>query len=307
MASRNNIIVLIEKCLQKVIAQEDIENNVNLINENIKDLGLDVSVREFLFYLIRKIKSLSESKSYLSNYPFTETNNSHLQRYQEELKKNAEDIIRKLTDEINKIISELEIKDFNLIIKNTFNQINDYTYKTIQIIELLLSENLLVGINPDLNNFKAKNKTELKNKEELKKSLEEFKKDTKEIKLISDINNEESTKLKVIDENQKLNQKCEEIKDEDENLKNSCHQIKNEIVQMKNYNEKADNKIEEINTENKQIKNGEQNMEDRILIMEKQIKELYNMYQENENNRKRRNFVLYIMKNEVEELKKEKM
>ena len=41
--------------------------------------------------------------------------------------------------------------------------------------------------------------------------------------------------------------------------------------------------------------------------MEKQIKELYNMYQENENNNKRRNFALYIMKNEVEELKKETM
>jgi methyl-accepting chemotaxis protein len=315
MTSRKNIIDLIEKCLQKVIAQEDIENNVNLINKNIKDLELDVSVREFLLYLIKTIKSLSESKSNFSKYPFTEIKNSPHQRYQEESKKNIEDIIRKLTDEINKIISAHEIKDFELIIKNTFNQITDYRNKNKQIIELLLSEiknieilkseNLLVGINPDLNNFKVKYKTELNNKEEIKKSYEKLKKDTKEIKLISDINSEKSTKLKkdnilISGENQKLNQKCEEINDEYENLKNSIQQIKDEIVQMKNYNDKADNKIEKIITENKQIKSSIQNME-------KQINELYNMNQENEYNNKRMNIDIYILQREIEELKKEKM
>ena len=316
MTSRNNIIALIEKCLQKVIAQEDIENNVNLINENIKDLELDVPVREFLLYLIKTIKSLSESKSNFSNYPFTETNNSHLLKYQEESKKNTEDIIRKLTDEINKIISENEIKDFELIIKNTFNLITEYMNKKSQINELLFSKYIKKSIeilksenyNPDLNNFKVKNKTELKNKEGIKKSNEELKNDMKEIKLLSDINSEKITKLKkdnniIVDENQKY----EEINDEHENLKNSIQQIKNEIVQTKNYIEKIDNKTEKIITEIEQIKSDQQKIGERILNMEKQINELYNIFQENEYNNQLQNFYIYNLQREVEELKKERL
>ena len=130
----------------------------------------------------------------------------------------------------------------------------------------------------------------------------------KEIKLLSDINSEKITKLKkdnniIVDENQKY----EEINDEHENLKNSIQQIKNEIVQTKNYIEKIDNKTEKIITEIEQIKSDQQKIGERILNMEKQINELYNIFQENEYNNQLQNFYIYNLQREVEELKKERL
>ena len=175
---------------------------------------------------------------------------------------------------------------------NKKSQINELLFSKYikKSIEILKSENY----NPDLNNFKVKYKTELKNKEGIKKSNEELKNDMKEIKLLSDINSEKITKLKkdnniIVDENQKY----EEINDEHENLKNSIQQIKNEIVQTKNYIEKIDNKTEKIITEIEQIKSDQQKIGERILNMEKQINELYIIFQENEYNNQLQNFYIY--------------
>jgi len=139
----------------------------------------------------------------LFNLSSTEENNSLHKNYIEKLKQNTEDTIKKLINEINKIISVVEIKDLGLILNNTINQLTGYILKMKEIIELLLSENnkkshlilkwgkLVVEVNEELKIFKIKYDTEIENNKKLKKSNDELKADMKDMKLKSLINRAE--------------------------------------------------------------------------------------------------------------------
>ena len=311
MTSISNTIIFIEKHLQNVLNQEDIEKNILVINESINNLKLDVPIREFLVRLIKLIKLLSESKANFPNYPLTEENNSLHKNSIEELKQNTEVTIKKLNDEINKIISVVEIKDFGLILNNTINQLTAYIYKMKEIIELLLSENnkkshqilkwenLVVEVNEELKTFKIKYDTEIENNKKLKKSNDELKSDMKDMKLKSLINKVEIKTIKkdnilINDEIKKAKHQIDQINDENDKLKNENQKMINEIILLKNHNERSDNKFNQIFAENKI-------MENKILLMEKHINELKTNFIQ------QKNIDNYYHQKELEEVKKQKL
>lgn len=301
MISKNKTIVLIEKYLQNIIDQENTEENINLIDKNIKELITDIPVREFAIRLIRIIKSLSEAKQSFSHYAFTELNSSLEQNYVENLQKSTENTIIELTNEIKKITNSNDIKEFENVIHKLISKITEYMQEMNRIIGILFSENkkkcsetlkwenLVVEINNELQNLKLKFEIESENKNKLEKSNEELNKSNKDL-----IDFVKQIQLKSNKEN-------EELRNIVKQMELKVNKNKEEIKKLKQDNfiivDEAGKSREECNL----LKKGNKKMEIKIINLEQEIKEL----RTNCNNLMKKNIDNYYLKKDLEKLKQE--